>query len=286
MRLFVGLGIIGLILVVIGWQAGVPQIIRPGLWMIAPFVATFAFGIVSALVSVRGGAQTATYLRVSFREKDEAKALGARWDPKRRSWYVPAGADTAGFARWLPSGAPPAPEAPSSRYASMDVHEEDEADGSSVTFDSSALLFLPIYAAESSTSCWKCRSRTPVVALATERAEIDGEPIQELVLASNVQKLRPELAAEVSKMYPRYRPAYSKTAGGRYYMNHCSACDAKLGDFFLHEELGGAFFPTNARAASNVILRRLPVSRSSQVSATFSLAARNLLHRYAQRPPA
>ena len=44
-----------------------------------------------------------TYLKVPFREKDEAKALGARWDPDRRSWYVPDGIALDDFARWLPA---------------------------------------------------------------------------------------------------------------------------------------------------------------------------------------
>ncbi|CUW41935.1 putative DNA topoisomerase III (plasmid) [Magnetospirillum sp. XM-1] len=33
-----------------------------------------------------------TDLRVAFADKDKAKALGARWDADRRTWYVPAGA--------------------------------------------------------------------------------------------------------------------------------------------------------------------------------------------------
>ena len=40
-------------------------------------------------------------LRVSFAEKDEAKALGARWDPVKRVWYVPAGVSAAKFKKWL-----------------------------------------------------------------------------------------------------------------------------------------------------------------------------------------
>ena len=30
-----------------------------------------------------------TYLAVPFGEKDEAKALGARWDMAVKSWYIP-----------------------------------------------------------------------------------------------------------------------------------------------------------------------------------------------------
>lgn len=45
-------------------------------------------------------ARAVTVLNVPFAEKDEAKQLGARWDPKRRKWYVPPGVDAALFARW------------------------------------------------------------------------------------------------------------------------------------------------------------------------------------------
>lgn len=45
-----------------------------------------------------------TYLNVPFRDKDSAKALGARWDPAQRQWYVPEGRELAPFAAWLPAG--------------------------------------------------------------------------------------------------------------------------------------------------------------------------------------
>lgn len=48
-------------------------------------------------------------LKVPYAEKDEAKALGARWNAERKSWYVPDGTDAAPFAQWLaPGGAAPA----------------------------------------------------------------------------------------------------------------------------------------------------------------------------------
>ena len=40
------------------------------------------------------------YIAVPFEEKNEAKALGARWDRKAKSWYVPAGLEAAKFSRW------------------------------------------------------------------------------------------------------------------------------------------------------------------------------------------
>jgi hypothetical protein len=43
---------------------------------------------------------TRTYLEVPFAEKDDAKALGARWDPKRVQWYAPPMTDLAPLSRW------------------------------------------------------------------------------------------------------------------------------------------------------------------------------------------
>ena len=44
-----------------------------------------------------------TYLAVPYDEKDDAKALGAKWDRRAKAWYVPAGTDLEFFAPWLPA---------------------------------------------------------------------------------------------------------------------------------------------------------------------------------------
>lgn len=64
-------------------------------------------------------------LKVPFAEKDEAKKLGARWDPARKTWYVVNQTDLAPFARWSPqphdgtSTAPPASPRAKSTAASQ-----------------------------------------------------------------------------------------------------------------------------------------------------------------------
>lgn len=46
---------------------------------------------------------TRTYLAVPYEDRDEAKALGARWDKENRAWYAPEGAEIpAGLKQWLP----------------------------------------------------------------------------------------------------------------------------------------------------------------------------------------
>jgi len=44
-----------------------------------------------------------TYLAVPYDEKDDAKALGAKWDRAEKSWYVPAGVPLESFTPWLPA---------------------------------------------------------------------------------------------------------------------------------------------------------------------------------------
>lgn len=48
-------------------------------------------------------------LNVPFKEKDEAKSHGARWNPAAKHWYIPEGVDDTPFAKWL-DGAPAASE--------------------------------------------------------------------------------------------------------------------------------------------------------------------------------
>ncbi len=44
-------------------------------------------------------------LKVPFKEKDEAKSHGARWNPDSKHWYIPIGVEQAPFEKWL-NGAP------------------------------------------------------------------------------------------------------------------------------------------------------------------------------------
>jgi hypothetical protein len=41
-------------------------------------------------------------LNVPIREKDQARRLGARWDPARKVWYVENVENLEAFLRWIP----------------------------------------------------------------------------------------------------------------------------------------------------------------------------------------
>ena len=53
-------------------------------------------------INVEGGHMK--FLKVPYAEKDEAKALGARWNQDRKAWYVPDGVVETPFARWITAG--------------------------------------------------------------------------------------------------------------------------------------------------------------------------------------
>jgi len=63
------------------------------------------------------------FLQVPFRDKDEAKALGAKWDRQAQSWYVPAGVDAGRFTKWAQEGALPAVNAPNALQANTTAED-------------------------------------------------------------------------------------------------------------------------------------------------------------------
>jgi putative DNA primase/helicase len=83
------------------------------------------------------------WIDVPYPQKDEAKALGARWDRQEQSWYVPAGVDPAPFARWTPAAAPQArpkqsPATPPRQYLAVPYGERVAAKAAGAVWDKAA----------------------------------------------------------------------------------------------------------------------------------------------------
>jgi len=75
------------------------------------------------------GAAQNTFLQVPYAEKDEAKALGARWNPQRKLWYVPAGGDLSKFGKWLEDNQAPAAPAAHQQSIARQAPKVIEEDG-------------------------------------------------------------------------------------------------------------------------------------------------------------
>jgi putative DNA primase/helicase len=60
------------------------------------------------------------FINVPFSQKDEARALGAKWDRQEQSWYVSAGVDPTAFAKWAQGTTAKAAAAPLQPQTSHD----------------------------------------------------------------------------------------------------------------------------------------------------------------------
>jgi hypothetical protein len=174
-------------------------------------------------------------LRVPLDEKEDAKRLGARWDPRQKLWYVPDGVDAAPLARWLP-----VPEAPNIRAASY-------------------------FVARTVRECWRCEAATGVVGLvlppghevlwvADDPAEDCWELAEEPTVLSDVTDLAADVATHLRRAAPHYRVDFSQTTGTFYWMNHCEHCGAKLGDEYTFNTFGEGFNPATPEAARAIRL--------------------------------
>ena len=47
-------------------------------------------------------AKEKTFLAVPYEARNDAKALGAKWDKEAKSWYAPEGVDMTGLKKWVP----------------------------------------------------------------------------------------------------------------------------------------------------------------------------------------
>jgi hypothetical protein len=177
-------------------------------------------------------------LNVPFHEKDQAKALGARWDPGRKLWYVPNNVDSSPFNKWIPAAV-----SPNIRAASY-------------------------FLAEAARNCWRCQARSRVFGiclLGYETLYVDDDPTNDCweatdapAILSYVTFLADPAPMRLKNLAPHYRSDFSQTTQSFYWMNHCDRCGAKLGDFETIEEYGAALNPVTPEDASMIQLHEIP----------------------------
>jgi hypothetical protein len=85
-------------------------------------------------------ADSKIYLNVPFAQKDEAKALGARWDAVEKKWFVSADKDILLFARWQPESG--AAQSPSSKTASAKTGSSSKKSANGVKTHAAAKDFV------------------------------------------------------------------------------------------------------------------------------------------------
>ncbi len=174
-------------------------------------------------------------LNVPYHEKDEARRLGARWDAKKKVWFLPDGADASALRRWIPE--------------TLEINLR------------SGRYFI----LKTERICWKCGASTAVYAFGLpvghETLEVydddgDGpgtwEKAEMSAVPSYITFLTEEPRRRIQGMTPCYRLDFSQTTKSCYWMNHCEHCGMKQGDFELFSEPDEAFLPFSAARAAAI----------------------------------
>lgn len=170
-------------------------------------------------------------LDVPYEDKDRVHALGARWDAANQAWYVPEDANLAFFSSWFAA----------SQQGRANIR---------------AMLFG---VALSETCCWKCATRIPVACLVVgpyhqrlEGCDGDGaghwKTVDTASVLGTVTGISLPSLMRVLSVAPWLRMTYSATVGDTYLANICSICEALQGDFALHNEPDGTFYPQSGQA--------------------------------------
>lgn len=164
-------------------------------------------------------------LNVPFQEKDEAKNLGAIWDPARKTWYAKYGEEEK-FFKW--------------------INEEKSNE-----FNIKANYF---YIAESITRCDSCRKQTKVFSYFIDIYEtlhvveqFDGNENFKLFW---IEEFNPSFISHISHLNQYAQMAmldhsrnYRISERSKGFLNHCERCNAAQSEFRLHNEPGEAFCP-------------------------------------------
>lgn len=202
------------------------------------------------------------YLNVPYAQKDEAKQLGAKWDPERKSWYYDGNPEGyINFAKWI-----------------FDI---DNAEGVLIACDY-------IYVVESTRECWKCKKETRVVGLGMEKiVEItdtmeddeNGNPIYAMdITGFDAEKTLYITWIEDEKEVPDFLLKYLKdnynvktvkfNEGGEAFANCCDHCGAVQGNFFIFDEYDTPFtlvepdMEKNIEKVQKMKIKRIPLKEN------------------------
>lgn len=177
------------------------------------------------------------FINIPYNEKDEAKKLGAKWNPNVKKWYVTDRRNYCRFSKWI-------------------LRDCEDA----------LIVFNNIYIIEGEQRCWKCKRTTKVIGLGirehliiNENTEISDlqdcytESNIHLAWADNEDSIPPKLLRYLKEHY-FVKTGYSKTLGEKCFANHCMYCQSLQGNYFLFQEVES---PLSTMAESNTLIERM-----------------------------
>ncbi len=202
-------------------------------------------------------------INVPFSEKDKAKSIGARWNSQQKTWYIPNNIKCFKlFHKWMP------------------------------IIDFNVIIRNYTYICFNSRKCWKCGSKTPVIAISgkifdVKDTDTDWESFKQFEFFYNIEYIPEELSNIISKHFPFLKIGYSQTLGSSYWLNHCIKCNAIQGDYYNLEEFNAPFLPTEEIEAIKITLIRVNLTFDVPLKCTVAITCYdddfNLIERFAKK---
>lgn len=167
-------------------------------------------------------------LNVPYKEKDEAKVLGAKWCQELKTWYVPDRANYARFAKWL---------------------------------EGEVVVCNHIYIVEGTHICESCGKQTKVVGLGFD-CFLNPHDVGTYVEGGDVQidKICSSLPRTLAKqLIVRYnlKQFYSRSKRKYSYLNYCEHCGEIQSNYSLFEEVDSPFFVDGEDTAKKLVLHKI-----------------------------
>lgn len=219
------------------------------------------------------------YLNVPYSEKEEAKKLGAKWNPEKKKWYYNGNpANYVKFAKWL-----------------FNIEKQAEI----------TILMDSIYIIEAKRICWKCKKETTVVGIAAEKfitiydTECDddnGNPIynSEIIGFDDTTKGLYITWSDEEKDFPDFLLKYLKenynvktgfsSVVGKTFANFCEHCNALQGNNFLFHEVDSPFdlmecsLEGNIEKVKNLKIKKIKLENNIPIDFSFGFSGEEYLY--------
>lgn len=135
----------------------------------------------------------------------------------------------------------------------------------------------PLYLASTTISCWRCGAEMRVVGLVAPKVP-DME--DEVCILSDIIELPVPVIDFIQKRFPNFKRTFSKMAQTEYLANTCPKCGVLSGDFYLHSEPGGPFFPESEADAASLDIEQIPLNGPIEVEAGLGIGSGDMILKY------
>ena len=194
-------------------------------------------------------------LNVPYREKDDAKALGAKWDPNIKKWYVRNKKEYYKFVRWIEP------------YGNMIIIDQ-------------------LYLIEGIKKCFRCGKKTRVIGFGVDKrlcvdeicelqedgcedmesALEEGMNQDDIHIVGPISPIPEPLMKYIQRKY-NYKMRYSKTTKTSNICNCCEHCDVLQGDLSVFNEVDSPFFKNSPEDVKKLNIYKIRLEHDLIVNA-------------------